>query len=71
MVEAELVLPAYDYVIKLSHIFNVLDARGAISVTERTGYIGRIRGIARKVALKYLEKREALGYPLLRGAKSA
>jgi glycyl-tRNA synthetase alpha chain len=71
MVDAELVLPAYDYVIKLSHIFNVLDARGAISVTERTGYIGRIRGIARKVALKHLEKREAQGFPLLRGAKSA
>ncbi|UCH85785.1 MAG: glycine--tRNA ligase subunit alpha [Candidatus Latescibacterota bacterium] len=71
MAAAELVLPAYDYVIKLSHIFNVLDARGAISVTERTGYIGRIRGIARKVALAYLAKREAQGYPLLRGAKTA
>jgi len=65
--ERGLVLPAYDYVIKLSHVFNVLDARGAISVTERTGYIGRIRGLARKVALKYLEQREELGYPLLAG----
>ncbi|UCG53740.1 MAG: glycine--tRNA ligase subunit alpha [Candidatus Latescibacterota bacterium] len=71
MIDAGLVLPAYDYVIKLSHIFNILDARGAISVTERTGYIARIRGIARKVALKYLETREAQGYPLLRGATDA
>lgn len=71
MLKRDLVLPAYDYVIKLSHVFNVLDARGAISVTERTGYIGRIRALARKVALKYLESREALGYPLLKGAKSA
>ncbi|MCZ6765623.1 MAG: glycine--tRNA ligase subunit alpha [bacterium] len=71
MLERDLVLPAYDYVIKLSHVFNVLDARGAISVTERTGYIGRIRALARKVALKYLESREALGYPLLKRAKSA
>jgi len=71
MLEKDLVLPAYDYVIKLSHVFNVLDARGAISVTERTGYIGRIRGLARRAALKYLESREALGFPLLKGAKSA
>ena len=71
MLDAGLVLPAYDYVIKLSHIFNVLDARGAISVTERTGYIGRIRGLARKIAINYIEKREALGFPLLRGADSA
>lgn len=67
MMERGLVLPAYDYAVKLSHVFNVLDARGAISVTERTGYIGRIRGLARRVALKYLEQREELGYPLLRG----
>lgn len=71
MLDAGLVLPAYDYVIKLSHIFNVLDARGAISVTERTGYIGRIRGLARKIAINYIEKREALGFPLLRGADNA
>jgi len=70
MLEAGLVLPAYDYVVKLSHVFNLLDARGAISVTERTGYIGRIRVLARRVALAYIEKREALGFPLLprRGA---
>ena len=65
MLERGLVLPAYDYVVKLSHIFNILDARGAISVTERTGYIGRIRGLARKVAVGYLDSREAAGYPLL------
>ena len=71
MLERSLVLPAYDYVVKLSHVFNLLDARGAISVTERTGYIGRIRVLARKVALKQIEAREALGFPLLKGAKRA
>jgi len=64
MLGDDLVLPAYDYVIKLSHIFNILDARGAISVTERTGYITRIRTLARKLAVRYVEKREALGFPL-------
>jgi glycyl-tRNA synthetase alpha chain len=68
MLDAGLVLPAYDYVIKLSHVFNILDARGAISVTERTGYIGRIRALARKVAVKHLERREAMGFPLLAAA---
>jgi glycyl-tRNA synthetase alpha chain len=66
MLEAGLVLPAYDFVVKLSHVFNLLDARGAISVTERTAYIARIRALARRVALAYIEKREALGFPLLR-----
>ncbi len=66
MLGDDLVLPAYDYVIKLSHIFNILDARGAISVTERTGYITRIRALARKLAVRYIEKREALGFPLLK-----
>lgn len=70
MLERDLVLPAYDYVIKLSHLFNVLDARGAISVTERTGYIGRIRNLARRVATRYIEKREALGFPLLGGGSA-
>jgi glycyl-tRNA synthetase alpha chain len=65
MLERELVLPAYDYAVKLSHVFNILDARGAISVTERTGYIGRIRKLARKIALAYIAQREALGFPLL------
>ncbi|HXV14138.1 MAG TPA: glycine--tRNA ligase subunit alpha [Candidatus Krumholzibacteria bacterium] len=68
MLAAGLVLPAYDYAVKLSHVFNLLDARGAISVTERTTYIGRIRTLARKIALAYIAKREALGFPLLAGA---
>jgi glycyl-tRNA synthetase alpha chain len=69
MLEAKLELPAYDYVVKLSHVFNILDARGAISVTERTGYIARIRALARRVALAYIGRREAMGFPLLRGGK--
>ncbi|WP_437725235.1 glycine--tRNA ligase subunit alpha [Sorangium sp. So ce861] len=60
-----LVLPAYDFVVKAAHRFNVLDARGAISVTERQRYIGRVRALARSVAETYLAQREALGYPLL------
>ena len=68
---AGLVLPSYDYALKLSHIFNLLDARGAISVTERASYITRIRTIARKIALAYIEKREALGFPLLARAAEA
>ncbi len=58
--------PAYDCVIKCSHAFNMLEARGAISVTERTGYIGRIRAMARRTALAYVERREKSGFPLLR-----
>jgi glycyl-tRNA synthetase alpha chain len=65
LIERGLVLPAYDFVIKASHAFNLLDARGAISVTERTAYIGRVRGLARKTALAWLKLREDLGYPLL------
>ena len=68
MLDAGLVLPAYDYAVKLSHVFNLLDARGAISVTERTAYIGRIRTLARRVALAYIAKREALGFPLVKSA---
>jgi tetrameric-type glycyl-tRNA synthetase alpha subunit len=64
--DRDLPLPAYDMVIKCSHIFNMLDARGAISVTERTAYIGRIRALAKRVAEKQLESRKALGYPLLK-----
>jgi glycyl-tRNA synthetase alpha chain len=71
MLEASLVLPAYDYVIKLSHIFNILDARGVVSVTERTGYLARIRTLARRVALLHMEKREALGFPLLKGGRTS
>lgn len=59
------VLPAYDYVLKCSHTFNLLDARGAISVTERTSFITRVRNMARRCAKAYLEQREKLGYPLL------
>ncbi len=56
----QLVLPAYDYVLKCSHVFNQLEARGAISVTERTGYIGRVRNLARQVAQSYLATREGV-----------
>jgi len=66
-----LVLPAYDTVIKCSHYFNILDARGAISVTERQNYIGRVRHIARAVAESWYAQREALGFPLLRLASAA
>jgi glycyl-tRNA synthetase alpha chain len=61
-----LVLPAYEYCLKCSHSFNLLDARGAISVTERTGYIGRIRNLARASAEAYLNQREEMGFPLLK-----
>ncbi|MBU4235497.1 MAG: glycine--tRNA ligase subunit alpha, partial [Proteobacteria bacterium] len=60
------ILPAYDYCLKCSHTFNLLDARKAISVTERTRYIGRIRNIARKVAEQYIIQREEMGYPLIK-----
>jgi glycyl-tRNA synthetase alpha chain len=60
-----LVLPAYDYVLRCSHTFNVLEARGAISVTERTGYIQRVRRLAVGCARAYVKEREALGWPLL------
>ncbi|MCD6415194.1 MAG: glycine--tRNA ligase subunit alpha [Planctomycetes bacterium] len=68
--EAGLPLPAYDYVLKCSHAFNLLDARGAISVAERTSYIGRIRALALAVAEGYLKLRESLGYPLLPPAEA-
>ncbi|HVS26623.1 MAG TPA: glycine--tRNA ligase subunit alpha [Burkholderiales bacterium] len=66
LVEAQLVLPAYEMMLKCSHAFNLLDARGAISVTERTAYIDRVRAIARLVAKAYYESREKLGFPLLK-----
>ena len=59
-----LALPAYEQVLKAAHTFNLLDARGAISVTERAAYIGRIRNLAKNVAQSYLKSREALGYPM-------
>ena len=61
-----LVLPAYEMVMKCSHTFNLLDARGAISVTERAAYIGRVRALAREVAQAYYNSREALGFPMLK-----
>ena len=60
--------PAYDYVLKCSHAFNLLDSRGAISVSERTAFIGRVRALARLCAAAYVEQREKLGYPLMKGA---
>jgi glycyl-tRNA synthetase alpha chain len=62
----ELILPAYDYTLKCSHAFNLLDARGAISVTERTGFIGRVRNLARSCAEGYVQQREAMEFPLLK-----
>ena len=59
-----LVLPAYDYCLKCSHTFNMLDARGAVSVTERTHYIDRIRNLARVAARNYVAQREEMGHPL-------
>jgi glycyl-tRNA synthetase alpha chain len=59
-----LALPAYEQVLKAAHSFNLLDARGAISVTERAAYIGRIRNLARNVAQSYLQSRATLGFPM-------
>jgi glycyl-tRNA synthetase alpha chain len=67
LMEAGLALPAYEQVLKAAHTFNLLDARGAISVTERAGYIGRIRTLAKGVAQSYYESRERLGFPMLPG----
>lgn len=65
LIAHQLPIPAYDFVLKASHAFNLLQARGVISVTERTGYIGRIRDLARLVATEYLTAREKLGFPLM------
>jgi glycyl-tRNA synthetase alpha chain len=67
LVEARCVLPAYEMVMKCSHAFNLLDARGAISVTERAAYIARVRALARLVAQAYYDSRELLGFPMLKG----
>ena len=61
-----LVLPAHDYVLKCSHIFNTLDTRGAVGVTERQAFFRRMRDLARRVAEAYLEQRKQLEYPLLK-----
>ncbi len=66
MAEKGLILPAYDYCLKTSHVFNLLDARGAISVTERIGYILRVRTLAMLCARGYLKQREEMGFPLLK-----
>jgi glycyl-tRNA synthetase alpha chain len=65
LMQANLPLPAYERVLDAAHTFNLLDARGAISVTERAGYIGRIRALARAVAQSYYDSRERLGFPML------
>ncbi|WP_373471779.1 glycine--tRNA ligase subunit alpha [Carnobacterium alterfunditum] len=64
-IKAGLVHPAYDYVLKCSHTFNLLDARGAVSVTERAGYLARIRNMARSIAKAFVTEREKLGFPLI------
>ena len=66
LAEKGLVLPAYDHCLKCSHLFNLLDARGAISVKERTAYVGRVRQLARLCAEGYLKQRGAMGFPLLK-----
>src|SRR6476661_4719438 len=66
LMEAQCTLPAYEMVLKSSHTFNLLDARGAISVTERAAYIGRVRALARAVAQAYYESRERLGFPMVK-----
>jgi glycyl-tRNA synthetase alpha chain len=68
--ERDLVLPSYDYCLKCSHTFNILDARGAISVTERTQYIERIRRLARGASKNYLKQREEMSFPLTRDFES-
>jgi glycyl-tRNA synthetase alpha chain len=65
LLEAKLALPGYEMILKAAHAFNLLDARGAISVTERAAYIGRIRTLSRLVAQAYVDSREALGFPML------
>ena len=70
LIEKGLVLPAYDYCLKCSHTFNILDARGAIGVTERTSFIGRVRNMARRCAEAYLKQREEMGFPLMKAWQS-
>jgi len=68
LIEAQCVLPAYEMVLKASHTFNLLDARGAISVAERAATIGRVRALARAVAQAYYESRERLGFPMAKAS---
>jgi glycyl-tRNA synthetase alpha chain len=67
LIGLNLPLPGFEMVMKASHSFNLLDARGAISVTERAAYIGRVRALAREVAQAYYDSRERLGFPMLKG----
>jgi glycyl-tRNA synthetase alpha chain len=67
LIAASLPLPAYEQVLRASHLFNLLDARGALSVTERQRFILRVRTLARAVAEAYYASREALGFPMLQG----
>ena len=71
LLEVKLPLPGYEMILKAAHTFNLLDARGAISVTERAGYIGRIRTLSRLVATAYVASRDALGFPMLAGHERA
>jgi len=70
LLEKGLAFPGYDYVLKCSHTFNLLDARGAISVTDRQAYITRVRALSRLAAQCYLDRREALGFPLLKNTQA-
>ena len=65
LIKLGLVHPAYDYVLKCSHTFNLLDARGAVSVTERAGYLHRIRIMAKSIAKSFVEERRKRGFPLI------
>jgi glycyl-tRNA synthetase alpha chain len=67
LIEARSTLPAYEMVLKSSHVFNLLDARGAIATAERNAYIGRVRDLARAVAKSYYEARDKLGFPMTLG----
>ncbi len=69
LIEKNLPIPAYDYTLKCSHIFNLLDARGALSVNERARFIGRVRDLARECAKGFLKHREELGYPMIKKKK--
>ena len=66
LVDKGLVLPAYDYILKTSHTFNLLDAKGAIGVSQRASYIARVRNMAKKLASAYVAQRESMGYPLMK-----
>jgi glycyl-tRNA synthetase alpha chain len=69
LLEKNLILPAYDFVLKCSHLFNLLDARGALSVSERARFIGRVRALSKEVAQRYIEERRKKGFPLLKSGR--